>query len=118
MPPGEQPDPQELLDRSNERDTYERRILAAERAAFDRGRVDGWWRGVEHTRTAIAQEDAAAWQQVADPVVHPGPARDLVEERRWGPGGRQHFADPRPGDFPGRDHKPAEPEPEQELEAG
>lgn len=25
-----------------------------------------------------------------------------LEERRWGPGGREHFADPRPGDFPGR----------------
>ena len=24
------------------------------------------------------------------------------KERRWGPGGRAHFADPRPGDFPGR----------------
>ena len=37
-----------------------------------------------------------------------------LETLRWGPGGRAHFADPRPGDFPGR----AEPEPECELEAG
>jgi hypothetical protein len=35
-----------------------------------------------------------------------------LEARRYGPGGRAHFADPRPGDYPGR----AEPEPE--LEAG
>ena len=36
-----------------------------------------------------------------------------MEGRRWGPGGRAHFADPRPGDFPGR----KQPEPECELEA-
>lgn len=37
-----------------------------------------------------------------------------LEARRWGPGGRAHFADPRPGDFPGRGAL----EPEPELEAG
>ena len=36
-----------------------------------------------------------------------------AEARRWGPGGRAHFADPRPGDFPGR----KQPEPQCELEA-
>jgi hypothetical protein len=41
-----------------------------------------------------------------------------IEERRWGPGGRAHFGDPRPGDFPGRTAQAkAEPEPEPELEA-
>jgi hypothetical protein len=25
-----------------------------------------------------------------------------LDERMWGPGGRAYFADPRPGDFPGR----------------
>lgn len=44
-----------------------------------------------------------------------GLVRDAeLEARRWGPGGRAHFADPRPGDFPGR----GRPEPECELEAG
>ena len=38
-----------------------------------------------------------------------------LEARRYGPGGRAHFADPRPGDFRGR---AAEAEPEPELEAG
>jgi hypothetical protein len=37
-----------------------------------------------------------------------------LETRRYGPGGRAHFADPRPGDFPGR----RQPEAEPELEAG
>jgi hypothetical protein len=39
--------------------------------------------------------------------------------RRWGAGGREHFADARPGDYPGRSAEAgAEPEPEPEMEAG
>jgi hypothetical protein len=30
---------------------------------------------------------------------HPSYAE--LEGRRWGPGGREHFADPKPGDYPG-----------------
>jgi hypothetical protein len=59
---------------------------------------------------------AQAWAQAADPVAHGGPAFAELEERRWGPGGREHFADPRPGDYPGRAapeaQVEAEPEPE------
>lgn len=40
-----------------------------------------------------------------------------LDDRRWGPGGRAHFADPRPGDFPGRVPQQRQPEPEPELEA-
>ena len=58
-------------------------------------------------------EQAEAWHRLAAPVAH-GIAYAELEERRWGPGGRAHFADPRPGDFPG--HCRREPEPE--LEAG
>jgi hypothetical protein len=58
-------------------------------------------------------EQAEAWHRLAAPVAHGIPFAEL-EERRWGPGGREHFADPRPGDFPG--HCRREPEPE--LEAG
>jgi len=43
-----------------------------------------------------------------------------VNDRRWGPGGRARFADPRPGDFPGRAARPeadaGQPEPEAEAE--
>jgi hypothetical protein len=35
----------------------------------------------------------------------------------YGPGGREHFGDPRPGDFTGRGSQ-GEVEPEQEAEAG
>jgi hypothetical protein len=30
-----------------------------------------------------------------------------LEIRRWGPGGRKHFADPRPGDYLGQAGEPA-----------
>jgi hypothetical protein len=65
-------------------------------------------------------EMAERWNRIAGPVSR---ARDAggIEEiaaRRWGPGGRAHFADPRPGDFPGRVPAQREPEPELEAEAG
>jgi hypothetical protein len=56
---------------------------------------------------------AARWQQIARAAIS-GPDHADLEAERWGPGGREHFGDPRPGDFPGR----AEPEPEIGLEAG
>ena len=61
-------------------------------------------------------DQAAAWAKVTRPVAH-GISHAELEERRWGPGGRAHFADPRPGDFPGRGAKP-EPHTEPEMEAG
>jgi hypothetical protein len=63
-------------------------------------------------------EMAQRWAQITRPVAH-GISHADLEERRWGPGGRAHFADPRPGDFPGRAAKPqAQPEAQQEMEAG
>lgn len=67
-------------------------------------------------------EAAAYVRGVADvkSALH-GVVRDAeLAARRWGPGGRAHFADPRPGDFPGRVPAQREPEsePELELEAG
>ncbi len=66
---------------------------------------------------AQAEADMAErWARIAAPVVHGRPWAEL-EERRWGPGGRAHFADPRPGDFPGRGAQP-HPQAEQEMAAG
>jgi hypothetical protein len=50
---------------------------------------------------------ARRWAALVRPVVT-GISHAELEQRRWGPGGRAHFADPRPGDFPGRapSHKP------------
>ena len=84
------PDAAALLELSDERDLWQRRLLGAEQAAYARGYAD-------------AQADmAAAWHAVADPVARGGPKHAELEERRWGPEGREHFGDPRPGDFPGR----------------
>ena len=61
---------------------------------------------------------AARWDEIARAAIR-GPSHAELEERRWGPGGRAHFADPRPGDFPGRQPKSQPgPEAEPELEAG
>ena len=68
---------------------------------------------------AAAEADMAErWNAIARTTA-PGPSHAELEEKRWGPGGRAHFADPRPGDYPGRQAAAAgEPEPELELEAG
>ncbi len=79
---------------------------AGQRAGFEAG-----------YRQADADQ-AARWAEIARPVAH-GISHAELEERRWGPGGRAHFADPRPGDFPGRAAKPqAQQETQREMEAG
>jgi hypothetical protein len=55
---------------------------------------------------------AARWQQIARAAIT-GPDHADLEAERWGPGGREHFGDPRPGDFPGRG--PRQPEPDLEA---
>lgn len=62
---------------------------AAAEAAYRRGREDE------------GAEMAAAWHAVADPAAAGGPSFAELELRRWGPGGRAHFGDPRPGDYRG-----------------
>ena len=67
----------------------------------------------EAGRRDAEAEMADRWSRVAAPVR--GPDLEEIEARRWGPGGRAHFADPRPGDFPGRGARQLEAE--TELEA-
>lgn len=66
-----------------------------------RAAANAWAAGVARGRELEAADDAARWRAVAGPVSRGGPAWDEVEARRWGPGGRARFGDPRPGDFPG-----------------
>jgi hypothetical protein len=67
-------------------------------AAYERGRADGYVQAVADMK-----------------AVQRGIVRDAeLETRRWGPDGREHFADPRPGDFPGQAAR-RDPEPEAEL---
>jgi hypothetical protein len=57
---------------------------------------------------------AARWHEIASAAIQ-GRAHADLEAERWGPGGREHFGDPRPGDYPGRAGRRV---PEPELEAG
>lgn len=76
--------------------TY-RRILCAETAAHV------WpvaWRAGYEQCSRQRNREFQAW--VADCHILSGtPLYSQLEARRWGPAGREHFGDPRPGDFPG-----------------
>ena len=100
--------PQDAIDAAElvEAETAYRNQLArqmtehAAAAEYERGLAEGYLR-------AIADLKAFQHAEVRDAEL---------EARRWGPGGRAHFADPRPGDFPGRAAEAqAEPEPEPEI---
>ena len=64
----------------------------------------------EAGRREAEAEMADRWSRIT--AVVRGPDLGEIEARRWGPGGREHFADPRPGDFPGRVQREAELEAE------
>ena len=102
--------PDEAIEAANaiEAETRYRSQLARE--MYQAGHADGYRAGY---RQADADQ-AARWNHAARAID--GPTQTELEERRWGPGGRARFADPRPGDFPGRSAQP-QPEPEHEAEA-
>jgi hypothetical protein len=92
-----------LLALSDERDLWLRWVLAAWREGYAAGRdsmadavttayIDGLLR-----RKGIEHDHIRALTGGTDRV-------DLWEDqqrRTWGPGGREHFADPRPGEYTG-----------------
>jgi hypothetical protein len=103
--------PQEAIEAAEMAEAETRYRLQLARESFEAG------------RQAAEAEMAERWARVTAPVVR-GQSFAALEEKRWGSGGRAHFADPRPGDFPGRAAEreaEAEPEPgpqaEPELEA-
>jgi hypothetical protein len=105
--------PEEAIEAAEqvEAETAYRNQLA--RVMYQTGHADGYCAGYRQAEA----DQAARWNQAASAVVD-GPTCAELEERRWGPGGRAHFADPRPGDFPGRGAQPRpEPETEPEMEA-
>jgi hypothetical protein len=57
---------------------------------------------------------AVRWNEIARAATH-GPSQADLEAERWGAAGREHFGDPRPGDYPGRVPAPRQPEPEMEI---
>jgi hypothetical protein len=77
-----------------------RRQLARE--AYERGRADGWRQGYERAEADMARR----WREIAEPVARGGITHSELETRRWGPGGRDHFGDPRAGDrYPSRSRR-------------
>jgi hypothetical protein len=75
--------------------------------------------GREMYRAGYAQAEAdmaSRWHEIARTAVR-GPAHADLEAERWGPSGREHFGDPRPGDYRGRSAEAAEAEPELEASA-
>ena len=82
---------EELIALSDERDLWLRRLLDAERAAYELGRADGYQLGLE-VAFGIRKADALALDANAPTLAE-------LEAARWGTGGREHFGDPRPGDF-------------------
>ena len=69
--------------------------------------------GFEVGYRQASADQAARWAEIVG-LSRTGISHAELEERRWGPGGRAHFADPRPGHFPGQG---AQPQTEHELEA-
>ncbi len=59
--------------------------------------AEGWRAGYEQR----ARDLEADWHEMASRVARGGVPFDQLEVRRWGPGGRARFADPRPGDYRG-----------------
>jgi hypothetical protein len=83
------------------------------REMYQAGHADGYRAGYRQA----GADQTARWNQAARAGLG-GPSHAELEERRWGPGGREAFAEPRPGDFPGRGAQ-ARPGPETgpEMEA-
>ena len=84
-----------VLRLSDERDQWLRRLLDAERAAYLSGHADGYRDGYERGARLLE----ASWPAVVSRLS--GPTLAELEARRWGPGGRAHFGDPRAGDYRG-----------------
>jgi hypothetical protein len=78
-----------------------RRVLC--RAAWR----DGYACGLAAGRRQEAAERDALWAAAAGPIARGGAPAAELELRRWGPGGREHFGDPRPGDYLGREARHA-----------
>jgi hypothetical protein len=85
----------DVLRLSDEREQWLRRLLNAERNSYVWGHADGYRDGYERGARLLE----ASWPAVVSRLY--GPTLAELEALRWGPGGRAHFGDPRPGDYRG-----------------
>lgn len=81
-----------LTELSDERARWLDRLLDAEREAYGRGLAEGYKIGYEFG----ARLREGEWPEVVKPLEAPTIAE--LEQLRYGPGGRDHAGDPRPGD--------------------
>lgn len=74
-----------------------------DRAIFEAAYRAGYAAGHDVGYGRAQAEMERDWKTVAAQVrgYANTPAQAVLEARRWGPGGREHFGDRRPGDFPG-----------------
>ncbi|MGH3160370.1 MAG: hypothetical protein ACRDOC_00665 [Streptosporangiaceae bacterium] len=65
--------------------------------------ADGYAAGFRAGEQVGARRAMREWHVTAAglPMAAIGPSWAELERRRWGPGGRAHFGDPRPGDYTG-----------------
>jgi hypothetical protein len=73
-------------------------LTPREWAIYVRGYESGYAKGAAD----VTAERDAEWNEIARPIARGGPGHVELEALRYGPGGREHFGDPRPGDFKGR----------------
>lgn len=89
----------ELLALSDERDSWMRQLLAAERDSYRRGLADGIALG----RRLEGAERDRAWNEIARPVARIDPE---LKRKRWTvrgqPRTRETFGQPHPDDFTGQ----------------
>ncbi len=88
----------ELLELSDERDQWQQRLGVEYRLGYAIGHA----LGVDEGRRLEADERDEAWNRAAQDIARGGVTHSELELRRWGPGGREHFGDPRPGDYRGQ----------------
>jgi hypothetical protein len=89
---------------SAERDLHLALRHAYWREGYALGREHGWKQGYD----AACADQKAAYHAMAWRVAHGDPRSHAeLERERWGPGGRENFGDPRPGDRrPGKEAAP------------
>ena len=107
--------PDEAIERAGEIEAETAYRSQIARESFEAGAQYGYKRGVEAARGELSAGHAAWWRGHGQRLIDE-PSHAELEERRWGPGGREHFGDPRPGDFPGTGRTAAEAEADTEIE--
>ena len=85
-------------------------VRAAHQAGREEAERERSVQAYEAGRLDAEEAMANRWDRITAPVTSGSPDQRELEERRWGPSGREHFGDPRDGDYQGGPVKWAEPD--------